>query len=85
MMKLKLECIPGAEIGKASREAQRVSNMLGIDVEFEFNGVRCLARPSGDHLGLAERQQAEQAREPTGPLDARKFAQSYPPRGKTHD
>lgn len=74
---LTLEITPGCSIERACEDAQRVANMLHIDVEFDFNGVRCLARPQGYAELLAERQQAEQDRKPRFPRDT-KFASSDP-------
>ncbi len=74
---LTLEMTPGCAIERACEDAQRVANLLFIDVEFSFNGVRCLARPQGYADLLAERQQAEQSRKPRFPLDT-KFASSDP-------
>ena len=73
--KLTVEMYPGCSIERASEDAIRIAYILGIDIEFSFNGVRCVASPGGSSQKLAERQQAEQARKSTGPYD-RKFAHS---------
>lgn len=83
--KIMLEMYAGCSIERACEDAVRVANTLGIDVEFDFNGVRCLASPQGSSAILAERQQFEQARKPTGPFDSRKFASSTPQKGSAHD
>lgn len=75
-----IEIAPGASIESACVDAQRVADLLGIDCQFQFNGVRCLAVPHGLSQVLAEAQQAEQARRLAGPFD-RKFAISDPRRG----
>lgn len=36
---LKMEAVPGTIIGTAAIEAKRLSDMLDVIVEFEFNGV----------------------------------------------
>lgn len=74
---LKVEMYGGCTIERACEDACRVANRLGIDVEFDFNGVRCLASPQGSSTLLAERQQAEQNRELRHPRD-RRFASSDP-------
>lgn len=75
MLRLDLECIAGTPIDLASEHAQRVADMLGIYVGFEFNGVRCLAVPGGDAVHLAASQQSEQNRQLRTPFDTR-FASS---------
>lgn len=74
---LKIEIHAGTSIDGASSTAQRVANLLGISVEFDFNAVRCVAVPRGDDILLARRQQFEQGRKLDGPLDSR-FASSNP-------
>jgi len=73
--RLEIAIDPGTAIGAAAILAQRVSNLLGLDVQFDFNGVKCLAVPSGNPVFLAERQCAEQARKLRDPYDV-KFASS---------
>lgn len=70
-----VEMYPGCSIERAAEDAIRIANTLRFDVEFQFNGVRCLAVPGGSSEKLVERQQAEQRRELSGPYD-RKFAHS---------
>lgn len=84
--KITLEISAGCSIERAAEDAIRVANMLGIDVDFDFNGVRCFASPQGNASLLAERQQEQQSRKVDGPYD-RKFASSLPFRKTeaTHD
>lgn len=72
---LTLEFIAGEPIETACKDAQRVSDILGVNVEFKFNGVKCFASIGGGADVLAQRQQKEQARELDGPFDTR-FARS---------
>ena len=72
---MQIEIGAGTSIETASKDAQRIAVILGINVEFRFNDVRCLAVPEGDAKLLAERQQAEQAKKLDGPFD-RRFASS---------
>lgn len=67
-----LEITPGSTIDSASADACRVAALLGIGVEFQFNGVTCLARPLRPSAeALALNQQDEQARALISPLDRR--------------
>ena len=74
---IKLECTAGTSIESASVDAQRVADMLGIAVEFNFNDVHCYVVPGGSAVALAEEQQKQQARKLSAPLD-RRFASSRP-------
>lgn len=74
---ISIEIYAGCTIERACEDAQRVANVLRIDCEFTFNGVRCLAVPQGYAGLLAERQQREQGRKARGPMD-RRFASSDP-------
>ena len=69
---LKIELIAGAHIDDACETACRVSSLLGIGVEFQFNSVRCLVRPV-DHSPkqLAEAWSNELKRELRGMYDSR--------------
>lgn len=51
---LTLEASAGAEISDTCREAVRVADRVGITVWFNFNGVKCLARPGDDPIALME-------------------------------
>ena len=72
---LKLEMSAGTSIERACEDAQRVSDLLRVDVEFSFNEVRCLAGIGGHWQVLVEAWCREISRERDGPLD-RKFAHS---------
>lgn len=45
---LTLEVAPGACVGDVCKEAVRLANFLGVCVWFNFNSVKCLARPGDD-------------------------------------
>lgn len=75
--RLTIEVNAGTSIENASMDAQRIATLLGINCEFSFNDVKCLASPDGDYLLLAKRQQFEQARKLARPTDWR-FASSSP-------
>ena len=68
---IKIEIYAGTSIDDASRDAQWVADSLRIRCEFRFNDVKCVAVPGGNAARLAERQQREQSRKLTGPLDWR--------------
>ncbi len=68
---LTLDFSAGTSIETACEDAQRVSDILGVNVEFKFNGVKCFAGIGGKADVLAQRQQKEQARKLDGPLDTR--------------
>lgn len=53
---------PGAHIDRTSADAQRVADILGINIEFSFNGVKCRAVPGGCAKALASRQHSEMGR-----------------------
>lgn len=73
--RLTIEINAGTSIEDASMDAQRIATLLGINCEFTFNDVKCLASPDGDYMLLAKRQQYEQARKLDRPMDWR-FASS---------
>lgn len=75
MATLTIEISAGTSIETASADAQRIATLLGVNCEFKFNGVTCLAAPGGDSALLAKRQQFEQSRKLERPLDHR-FASS---------
>ena len=54
-MKLLLEVEPGETIQDACREAQNIADKVLMPVEFEFNGVECVAAPDGDPITLHAR------------------------------
>lgn len=37
----------GYEVVKAFDEAKKIANILGCNVEFDFNGVNCFVSPTG--------------------------------------
>jgi len=45
---LKIEFIPGDDIGDAFSEAIRLAKLLDIVIEFRFNDVICLTNESGE-------------------------------------
>ena len=51
---LKLEFLAGTDIDSACYEAARLANMLGLTVDFDFNGVKVMAKQGIDPLELAE-------------------------------
>jgi hypothetical protein len=71
--KIGIEMYPGALINRACEDACRVANILGVDAEFSFNGVICLAQPGGSSAELAEIWETELRRELRFPYD-RRFA-----------
>lgn len=68
---IKIDFTAGVSIDRASLDAQRVADILGLTVEFSFNDVECWAIPDGDAAMLAERQQEEQKRKLKRPMDRR--------------
>jgi hypothetical protein len=70
---IEIELTPGDDIARASEEAQRLADLLAVDIGFRFNGVRCVARPGGLATRLAALQQEQQARKLP---DGWKFASS---------
>lgn len=53
-MTFKTEFDAGTSIEVAASDALRVSVLLHCDIEFDFNGVRCIARPGGKAENLLE-------------------------------
>jgi hypothetical protein len=51
---IKAEVTAGQDIMDASKEAISVADQLGIGVDFEFNGVTCLAFPGDSPRSLAD-------------------------------
>jgi hypothetical protein len=45
---LDVECRPGSSIGDCFKEGIELSQRIGIDVHFKFNGVTCFAVADGD-------------------------------------
>ena len=51
---LDVEVSPGSDISEACQDAIALAEQLGITIWFEFNGVKCGARPGDDWKRLAE-------------------------------
>ncbi|MDE1997980.1 MAG: hypothetical protein KGI52_03520 [Burkholderiales bacterium] len=51
---LKIEFLAGEDIDNACREAVRLANILRVTVDFDFNGVKVMAKPDVDPKELAE-------------------------------
>ena len=45
-LQLKVEISPGTDIQEASREACKLATLIGVDVDFDFNGCLCIAQPN---------------------------------------
>lgn len=56
---LKIEFLAGQDIDGACREAIRIANVLGVTVDFSFNGVEVMAKPGVCPKELAELWAAE--------------------------
>lgn len=48
---IKAHMLAGTDVRTAAREALTLANRIGVLVEYDFNGVTCLAVP-GDDAGL---------------------------------
>ena len=51
---IRVEFLGGDDIVAACYEAVRIARTIGCLVVFDFNGVRCMARPHTDPLALAD-------------------------------
>ena len=51
-MSMKVELLVGTSIENASIEACRVATHLGINVSFDFNGMKCIAQPNSLYVDL---------------------------------
>ena len=51
---LKIEFLAGTDINDACYEAARLANMLGLTVDFNFNGVTVMAKQGIDPQELVE-------------------------------
>ena len=51
---LDVEVSPGSDIENTCREAVNLADKLGLTVWFDFNGVKCGARPGDDWLLLSQ-------------------------------
>ncbi len=62
---IKLEFHVGDDIDSSFVEATRIANLLGVNAEFQFNGITCVAVPNGVPLkGIAEYRQAIKSESP---------------------
>jgi len=62
--KLTLEVPATTELDEACNRAQLIADAAMLAVEFEFNGVDCVAVPGGDPYVLEQRQSAAQNTRP---------------------
>ncbi len=51
---VKARFLAGTEINAAATEAVDLADKLGVIVEYDFNGVTCMALPGDDPESLAE-------------------------------
>ncbi len=51
---LDVQVAPGSDIYQTCRDGIALSNLLGITIWFDFNGVKCCARPGDCPDSLAE-------------------------------
>lgn len=56
---LKVKGLAGSEILQVSKEAIELANKVGVSVEFDFNGVVCVARPNESAESLAKNWEQE--------------------------
>lgn len=57
---IKVRVSPGTDIADAVREALRLARRLEIAIEFDFNGVKCIATPFPDDArSLTEQWRSE--------------------------
>jgi hypothetical protein len=61
---LRLRVPPMEKLEDACAKAQSIADRSCMDVEFEFNGVECVAVMGGDRELLAQRQSEAQNRRP---------------------
>ena len=47
-----VEAAPGSNIDDVTKQAVALANKLEMTVWFDFNGVKCLARPGDDAMAL---------------------------------
>jgi hypothetical protein len=50
-----VEAFGGAHIARACEQATKIATILGVVVHFDFNGVKCYARPDSDWRTLMRR------------------------------
>lgn len=72
---LTIDCTAGTSIDTMAADAQRIADLLGVSVDFNFNDVHCVAAPGGSAGLLSAEQQRQQSRKLERPMD-RRFASS---------
>ena len=50
LLTIKVRILGGATIESAFKEAIRLATELSCKIEFNFNGINCIAFPDGDYL-----------------------------------
>jgi len=50
LLTIKVKVLGGATIESTFKEAIKLATKLGCKIEFNFNGVLCMAYPNGDYL-----------------------------------
>jgi hypothetical protein len=50
-----VEAFGGVHINRACEQATNIATILGIVVHFDFNGIKCYARPGSDWTTLVRR------------------------------
>lgn len=59
MLILKVEVSGGTDIQEAIRDARRISEQLGVMIEFNFNGIEmCISHQESDYLILMQYRKA---------------------------
>lgn len=65
MMILKLEPEPGDQIEATFKRAINLSELTKCRIDFEFNEVKCIARPGGDSTkGVRQYYEALESKKP---------------------
>ena len=54
-----VEPSPGSDIDSITKEAVKLADKLEMTVWFDFNGIKCLARPGDDPLALKQSWERE--------------------------
>ena len=76
----KAEVFGGTHISRAAEQATNVATLLGVVVHFEFNGVKCYARPNSDWRTLAKKWEELMAQGKDRPRYATAWADPVPAR-----
>jgi hypothetical protein len=50
---LKVEFLAGTHTLDAKREAERLSKLLSVNIEYEFNNITCICYHNGNYLEIA--------------------------------